>query len=126
MKRGMDGSDPEEVVNVNGGTVVDEFARFHEQTLHVDSVSVQYEHHSILLQYLPTKQVQVFVLQSLHTLMIIIAKNSVHGGEPSRITCLFMILLSHTYDSSDSSESMFHALWREHGTVSVLPAVPSR
>lgn len=44
MKRGMDGSDPEEVVNVNGGTVVDEFVRFHEQRLHVDRVSVEYEY----------------------------------------------------------------------------------
>ena len=42
MKRGMDGSDPEEVVvNVNGGTVVDEFVRFHEQRLHVDRVAVE-------------------------------------------------------------------------------------
>ena len=44
MKRGMDGSDPEEVVNVNGGTVVDEFVRFHEQRLHVDRVAVEYEY----------------------------------------------------------------------------------
>lgn len=41
MKRGMDGSDPEEVVNVNGGTVVDEIVRFHEQRLHVDRVAVE-------------------------------------------------------------------------------------
>ena len=41
MSEERNGSDPEEVVNVNGGTVVDEFVRFHEQRLHVDRVAVE-------------------------------------------------------------------------------------
>lgn len=44
MSEERNGSDPEEVVNVNGGTVVDEFVRFHEQRLHVDRVAVEYEY----------------------------------------------------------------------------------
>lgn len=44
MSEERNGSDPEEVVNVNGGTVVDEFVRFHEQRLHMDRVSVEYEY----------------------------------------------------------------------------------
>ena len=42
MSEERNGSDPEEVVvNVNGGTVVDEIVRFHEQRLHVDRVAVE-------------------------------------------------------------------------------------
>lgn len=45
LKTGIHATDPEELVlNVNAAAVLHQFARFHEQTLHVDPVAVEYEH----------------------------------------------------------------------------------